>query len=82
MTAESINNHESQGSMKDLISSHSGANDLIMLTTDTISEQHYDVITPPDISNNIQMFDGPRICFSGRMQKLSRKLKDCIPIHF
>ena len=68
MLAESINHHESNGSRNDLVPPHSKADDLVMPPTDTASEQDYDGITKPGISNYMQMFNGPRVSSRGRMQ--------------
>ena len=82
MIAESINHHESQGSWNDLVSSHSKVNDSNMHLIDTVSEQDYDVTTPTDIFNNMQIFDGPGVSSRGTMQKMSKKLKDSIKSGF
>ena len=42
---ESINHHERLGSRNDLVPYHSEANASMMPTTDTVSEQGYDVFT-------------------------------------
>ena len=76
--AESLNHHESQGGSNNLVSSHGETVISITPPTDTDFEQGYDVFNPPDISNNAQVFDGPRVSSRGRMQKLSRKLMNSI----
>ena len=66
MLDEGINYRERQGGRSDLVSSHGETNDSITPPIDTGSEQGYDVFIPPDLSNNTQVFDGPRVSSRGR----------------
>ena len=65
--AKSINRHEKQDGRSDLIPYHNETNNSITHPMDTDFKQIDDVFTPPDISNNIQIFDGSRISSRGRI---------------
>ena len=71
--AESINIHVAQGNGNDLMPSQSDANDSATILIDTGPEQNYDVVTPPNASNNVQFINETGVSFRGRMQKLSRR---------
>ena len=67
MHAEIINIHEAQGSTNDLMQFHSEAVNSVLLPTRTVHEQNNNAVTPPGTSNNMQMFDEPRVHSRGRM---------------
>ena len=67
MVAKSINLHKAQGGRSDLKQSHSVANDSVMPSTKTIPDKTYDVVTLPDTSNNVQIFDEFEVSSRGRI---------------
>ena len=67
MHAENINLHVAQVSRNNLMLSHSKANDSAVPLINQVSEQNYDIVTPPDAFNDVKSVGEPRVSSEVRM---------------